>query len=338
METRVLGGTGIPVSVLGFGAMNLGAWGGTGQAEADRLVGQALDAGVTLFDTADVYSSGESEQLLGKALGSRRDEVVLATKGRNSADGDPLTGGASRRWLYKAVENSLRRLGTDYIDLYQVHRPDWATDHGETLAALTDLQREGKIRSFGSSTYPAHAIVEAQWIARDRSLSRFTTEQVAYSIFDRSVEADVFPVAQKYRMGILVWSPLSNGWLAGAVTREQPDTHRSRLTGGFDLSTPESLRKLDVLDALREIADELSLSLAELSLAFATSHPAVSTVLIGPRTEQHLQHNLKAATITLDDSVLDRIDQLVTPGTDIAPTDRYPVHPPQITDPRLRRR
>ncbi|RMB87035.1 aldo/keto reductase [Streptomyces shenzhenensis] len=338
METRILGGTGLPVSVFGFGAMNLGTWGGTDQADADRLVGQALDAGITLFDTADIYSFGESEQLLGKALGARRDDIVLATKGRNSVGDDPLTGGASRRWLYKAVENSLRRLGTDYIDLYQVHRPDWATDHDETLAALTDLQREGKIRSFGSSTYPAHAVVEAQWIARDLSLTRFTTEQVAYSVFDRCVEADIFPVAQKYRIGILIWSPLANGWLAGAVKRGHADTHRSKLGGGFDLSTPESQRKLDVVDSLQEIADELGISLAELSLAFVKSHPAVTTVLVGPRTEHHLQQNLRSADLTLDDSVLDRIDQLVAPGTDIAPADRFPVVPPQITETRLRRR
>src|SRR5689334_7366155 len=230
MEQRTLGGTGLPVSVLGFGAMNLGAWGKVDQEAANSLASAALDAGITLFDTADTYSRGESETLLGKALGSRRKDIVLATKGRNPMGDGPLSGGASRRWIYQAVEASLTRLGTDYIDLYQIHRPDWATDLDETLGALTDLQREGKIRYFGSSTFPAHSIVEGQWIAKERGLSRFTSEQVAYSIFQRAVEADVLPLAQKYRMGILIWSPLANGWLAGSVKRDQQvNTQRANL-------------------------------------------------------------------------------------------------------------
>jgi aryl-alcohol dehydrogenase-like predicted oxidoreductase len=340
MEQRILGATGMSVSVLGFGAMNLGAWGRVDQAAADRLVGEALEAGITLFDTADLYSFGESETLLGKALGARRDDVVLATKGRNPLSDNPLHGGASRRWLYRAVEGSLTRLGTDYIDLYQVHRPDWDTDLDETLGALTDLQREGKIRAFGSSTFPAHTIVEGQWIAKERGLSRFTTEQVSYSIFQRAVEADVLPLAQKYRMGILIWSPLANGWLAGTVKRDQVvDTPRANLaTNEFDLSSPTAQRKLDIVDGLREIAADLGISLPELALAFVKSHPAVSTVLIGPRTPEHLQQNLRAADITLDDATLDRIDALTQPGTDVAPQDRYEIPVPAIADPRLRRR
>ncbi|GAA2848514.1 aldo/keto reductase [Pseudonocardia halophobica] len=339
MEQRILGGTGVSVSVLGFGAMNLGAWGNVDQAGADTLVGEALDAGVNLFDTADIYSFGESETLLGKALGSRRDKIVLATKGRNSIEEDPLHGGASRRWIVRAVEDSLRRLGTDYIDLYQIHRPDWATDQDETLSALTDLQRAGKILSFGSSTFPAHTIVQGQWIAKENGLSRYTTEQVTYSIFSRAIEADVLPLAQQYKLGILVWSPLANGWLAGTVRRDQPITaHRSNLAGAdFDLSVPENARKLDIVDELRKIADDLGISLPELGLAFAKSHPAVSTVLIGPRTVEHLRQNLRSAEIVLDTETLDRIDAIVEPGTDVSPRDRYPVLPPNVTDPRLRR-
>ncbi|WP_152351866.1 aldo/keto reductase [Brachybacterium subflavum] len=340
MEQRTLGRTGMNVSVLGFGAMNLGAWGGVGQAEADRLIHGALDAGITLFDTADVYSAGESEELLGKALGSHRDEIVLATKFRNTTSQGPLAGGASRRYIRKAVEGSLRRLGTDRIDLYQVHRPDWDTDIEETLSALTDLQREGKIIDFGTSTYPAHAVVEAQWVARGRGLSRPMTEQVSYSIFQRAVEADIFPVAQKHGLGILVWSPLANGWLAGKIGRDQPvDTPRAHLaTAEFDLSTPEAQHKLDVLDGLREIAGDLGISLPELALAFVKAHPAVSSVLIGPRTPEHLEQNLRAAETTLDDATLDRIDILCRPGDDIAPQDRYQVPVPAVTDPALRRR
>lgn len=340
MEQRTLGGTGITVSVLGFGAMNLGAWGGVDQDAANALVGEALDAGITLFDTADAYSFGESETLLGKALGDRRDDIVLATKFRNSFSEDPLLGGASRRYIRKAVEASLRRLGTDRIDLYQVHRPDWDTDLDETLSALTDLQREGKIINFGSSTFPAHTIVEGQWIAKERGLSRFATERVSYSIFQRAIEADVLPLAQQHNLGILIWSPLANGWLAGNIKRDQPVTaHRANLASGeFDLSTPEAQRKLDIVDGLTEIANDLGISLAELALAFVKNHPAVTTVLIGPRTPEHLAQNLKGADITLDAATLDRIDALTQPGTDVAPQDRYEVPAPAITDPRRRRR
>jgi aryl-alcohol dehydrogenase-like predicted oxidoreductase len=340
MEQRTLGGTGIKTSVLGFGAMNLGAWGGVDQDAANALVGGALDAGITLFDTAHVYSSGESETLLGKALGDRRDDVVLATKFRNGANKHPLSGGASRRYIRKAVEGSLRRLGTDRIDLYQVHRPDWDTDLDETLSALTDLQREGKIINFGSSTFPAHAIVEGQWLAKERGLSRFTTEQVSYSIFQRAIEADVLPLAQKYNLGILIWSPLANGWLTGKIERDRSvNTPRANLASGeFALSTPEARRKLDIVDGLREIAHDLGLSLAELALAFVKSHPAVSTVLIGPRTPEHLAQNLRAADITLDTATLDRIDALTTPGADVAPQDRYAIPAPAVANPALRRR
>lgn len=340
MEQRILGDTGISTSVLGFGAMNLGSFGNVDQAGADQLVGRALDAGITLFDTADLYGFGTSEEILGKALGSHRDDIVLTTKGRHGIDGNPLHMGTSRRWITKAVDASLTRLGTDHIDIYQIHRPDWNTAHDETLGALTDLQRAGKILNFGTSGYPGHAIVEAQWAAKERGLSRFATEQVGYSIFQRAVEADVLPLTQKYGMGVLVWSPLANGWLAGNVHRGQPVTtpRAGFAPDEFKPETPEFQRKLDIVDGLRPIADDLGISLAELGLAFVKSHPAVDTVLIGPRTMDHLEQNLKAADITLDDETLDRIDALVTPGTDTAAQDRYPIPAPAIEDPRLRRR
>ncbi|MET9545603.1 aldo/keto reductase [Streptomyces sp. NPDC006627] len=339
MEQRILGGTGVAVSSLGFGAMNLGAWGGLDEAASTRLVNEALDSGITLFDTADVYSSGQSEELLGKALGRRRDQVVLATKAGNPMGEGPLRRGGSRRWLTRAVEDSLRRLGTDHIDLYQLHRPDPATDLDETLAALTDLQRAGKIGSFGSSTFFAHDIVEAQWLARDRALTRFTTEQVSYSLLARAVERDVLPVARRHRMGILVWSPLANGWLAGTVRREGPVTaRRAHLAQqAFDLDDPANRRKFDIIDALREIAADAGLTLVELALGFTLAHPAVSTVLIGPRTPEHLRHNLRAADVRLDAALLDRIDAVTEPGVDVAPRERWMISP-EMDDPRLRRR
>lgn len=340
MELRPLGRTGVQVSPLCLGAMMFGPWGNDDRADSVRIIHRALDAGINVVDTADVYSGGVSEEIVGEALKGRRDEVVLATKFFMPMGEDPNHRGGSRRWIVREVEESLRRLGTDHIDLYQVHRPDWDTDLEETLGALTDLQRAGKIRYFGSSTFPAHAVVEGQWVAKERGLSRFTTEQVSYSIFQRAVEADVLPLAQKHRMGILIWSPLANGWLAGTIKRGQPVTaHRANLAGGeFDLSTPENQRKLEIVDGLQDIATDLGLTLPELALAFVKSHPAVSTVLIGPRTTTHLEQNLRAADVTLDAATLDRIDALTRPGTDVAPQDRYEVPVPAIADPRLRRR
>jgi aryl-alcohol dehydrogenase-like predicted oxidoreductase len=215
MKRRILGGTGISVSEYALGTMMLGAWGNTDHDDCVRIVHRALDAGINFVDTADVYAAGESEEIVGKALKGRRDDVVLATKFFNSMGPDANHGGNSRRWIIRAVEDSLRRLGTDHIDLYQVHRPDPATDIDETLGALSDLVRSGKVRAVGCSTFPAEQLVEAQWTAERRGHVRLRTEQPPYSMLARGAEAAVLPTAQRYGMGVLTWGPLSAGWLSG---------------------------------------------------------------------------------------------------------------------------
>jgi len=271
--------------------MMFGSMGEPDHDAAIAIIHRALDAGINFIDTADIYSRGESETIVGKALhGGRRDDVILATKFHGPMDvpfgevGDPNRRGNSRRWIMREVEDSLRRLQTDWIDLYQVHRPDDDTDDDETLSALTDLQRQGKIRAFGSSTFPAHRIVEAQWIAERRGLSRFVTEQPPYSILVRSVEADVLPVAEQYRMGVISWSPLAGGWLTGRFRKGQevPETHRGRIRPErFDFSKPSTQRKLDAVEDLAILADEAGVSLVHLALAFVLQHPAVTAPIIG---------------------------------------------------------
>jgi aryl-alcohol dehydrogenase-like predicted oxidoreductase len=336
------------VSPLCLGAMMFGAWGEPDHDTSIRILHRALDAGINFIDTADVYSQGESEIIVGKALaGGRRDGVILATKFHGPMDvpmgqpgGDPNKRGNSRRWIVQEVDNSLRRLGTDWIDLYQVHRPDPTTDVEETLSALTDLQRAGKIRAFGCSTFPAHQVVESHWVAERRGLGRFVTEQPPYSILVRGIEADLLPVAQRYGMGVLPWSPLAGGWLSGAYRKGQdiPTSRRAeRIPGRYDLSKPENQLKLDAADALGELADKAGISLIHLALAFVLRHPAVTSPIIGPRTMQHLESQLGAVDVTLSTEVLDRIDEIVPPGTTFSPTDTgYAA--PEITNPSLRRR
>jgi aryl-alcohol dehydrogenase-like predicted oxidoreductase len=351
MEYRSLGRTGMQVSPLCLGAMMFGAWGEPDHNTSIKIIHAALDAGVNFIDTADVYSQGESEIIVGKALaGGRRDEIILATKVHGQmgvpvgapagTKGDPNRQGNSRRWIVSEVENSLRRLGTDWIDLYQVHRPDPDTDVEETLSALTDLQRQGKIRAFGSSTFPAYQMVEAQWTAERRGLARFVTEQPPYSLLVRGVEADVLPVAQEYGMGVLPWSPLAGGWLTGRYRkgRDVPESTRSsRLPQRYDLSTPENQRKLDAADALGRLADEAGLPLIHLAIAFVMQHPAVTAPIIGPRTLEHLQSQIAAVDVTLPWDLLDRIDEIVPPGVTIARFDAG-YQPPALTSPALRRR
>ncbi|NJQ02602.1 aldo/keto reductase [Streptomyces zingiberis] len=339
MLYRTLGRTGIQVSSLALGAMNFGAIGRTTQDEATALVDAALESGINLIDTADRYASGESEEMVGKAIAGRRDDLVLATKTGLPMGEERNHRGASRRRLTTALDGSLRRLGVDHVDLYQIHRWDPDTADDETLSALTDLQRAGKIRYFGSSTYPAYRVVQAQWAAREHRLSRYVTEQPSYSILQRGVETDVLPVTEEYGMGVLVWSPLASGWLSGAVRAgREITTHRSRiLPDRFDLDRPANRARLDAVERLAAVADEAGLTLIQLALGFVTAHPAVTSALIGPRTLDHLRAQLDAAGTVLTADVLDAVDAIVPPGTDLAPEEKQNT-PPALLDPSLRRR
>jgi aryl-alcohol dehydrogenase-like predicted oxidoreductase len=325
MDRRILGRTGVSVSKLCLGTMMFGAWGNRDHEESIRIIHAALDAGINFVDTADVYARGESEEIVGKALaGGRRDDVILATKFHGSMGDDPNQQGGSRRWIIREVEDSLQRLGTDWIDLYQVHRPRTDTDIEETLGALTDLVRQGKVRYIGSSTFPASQIVEAQWAARDRRLERFVTEQPPYSILARAIEADVLPTCSRHGMGVLSYSPLTGGWLSGRWRKDggqQSSTRAERLPERFDLSTPANQRKLDAVEQLAQLADETGITLIQLAIAFVLRHPAVTTPIIGPRTMEQLESQLAAADVVLDAAVLDRIDEIVPPGTTINPAD-----------------
>jgi aryl-alcohol dehydrogenase-like predicted oxidoreductase len=341
MQTRVLGSTGVRVSPLCLGAMMFGSWGNPDHEQSIRIIHRALDAGLNFIDTADVYSAGESELITGKALaGGRRDGVVLATKAHGAMGEDVNERGSSRRWLIRECENSLRRLGTDYIDLYQVHRPDSDAGIDETLGALTDLIRAGKILYAGSSTFPADRIVEAQWTAQRRGRERFVCEQPPYSILVRRIEADVLPACQRYDMGVICWGPLGSGWLSGGYRTgaELPASLRSRrLPHRFDLSLPGNQRKLEVVSKLADLADEAGLSLIQLSLAFVLNHPAVTAAIIGPRTMEHLESQLGADEVVLPADLLDRIDEIVPPGISLNPADDG-YQPPAVTDASLRRR
>jgi aryl-alcohol dehydrogenase-like predicted oxidoreductase len=340
MEHRQLGRTGVSVSKFCLGAMMFGAWGNPDHDESIRIIHTALDAGINFIDTADVYGQGESEEIVGKALaGSRRDDIILATKVHGAMGEDPNQQGNSRRWIIRAVEDSLRRLDTDWIDLYQVHRYEPGTDLEETLGALSDLVHQGKVRYLGSSTFPASAIVEAQWIARDRGLQRFVTEQPPYSILVRAIEADVLPTCARHGMGVMSYSPLTGGWLSGRWrkdTGQQSSSRAGRLPERFDLSQPANQRKLDAVEQLARLADDAGTTLIQLAIAFVLNHPAITAALIGPRTMEQLESQLAAADITLDEAVLDRIDEIVAPGTTINPADNSWANP--ALQPAARRR
>lgn len=339
MQYRTLGRTGMQVSTLALGAMNFGSIGRTTQEEATAIVDAALEAGVNLIDTADMYGRGESEEMVGKAIAGRRDDIVLATKAGMPMSDERNHQGSSRRWLVTALDDSLRRLGVDHVDLYQIHRWDPRTGDEETLSALTDLQRAGKIRYFGSSTFPAYRIVQAQWAAREHRLSRYTTEQPSYSILQRGIEADVLPVTEEYGLGVLAWSPLASGWLSGAVRAgREITTHRSAvLPQRFDLSDPANRNRLDAVEKLAVIADRAGLTMIQLALGFVTAHPGVTSALIGPRTLDHLRSQLAAADTVLPADVLDAIDEIVAPGVDLAAHEKFDT-PPALLDPALRRR
>ncbi len=339
---RKLGSTGVSVSPLCLGAMMFGAWGNTDHDDSIRIIHAALDAGINFIDTADVYSRGESEEIVGKALaGGRRDSVVLATKVHGTMGDDPNEFGNSRRWIVKEVENSLRRLSTDWIDLYQIHRPEPDTDIDETLAALSDLVHAGKVRYIGSSTFPAHMIVQAQWAAQRRGRERFVCEQPPYSMLIRRAEADVLPVCREYGMGVIPWSPLAGGWLSGRYRKggDSPgDSRRAQmLPSRYDMSIPANQAKLEAADALAALAEDAGMSLIEMALAFVVNHPAVTAAIIGPRTMEHLESQLSAMRRTLSADVLDRIDEIVPPGTNVNQNDTG-WDPPWLSDPAQRRR
>ncbi|MEW2128067.1 aldo/keto reductase [Streptomyces sp. NPDC007259] len=340
-QYRDFGRTGVKVSPLCLGTMMFGARGNPDHDDSVRIIHHALDAGINFVDTADVYSAGESETIVGKALaGGRRDNVVLATKFHGSLGTDPNEQGNSRRWIIREVENSLRRLGTDWIDLYQVHRPEPGTDFDETLGALSDLVHQGKIRYIGTSTFEPSAIVEGQWTAERRGRERVVAEQPPYSILARGIEREVLPTARRYGLGVLSWSPLAGGWLSGRYRKgaARPDSSRAaRQPERFDIASPENAAKLDAAEALAQLADEAGLTLVQLALAFVLEHPAVTSAIIGPRTLEQLTSQLGADRVRLSRDVLDRIDKIVPPGTNLSSRDAG-YHPADLTDPALRRR
>jgi aryl-alcohol dehydrogenase-like predicted oxidoreductase len=327
------------VSAYCLGAMMFGVAGNPDHDDCIRIVHAALDSGINFIDTADMYSTGESEEIVGKALKGRREDVILATKGHFSMGDGPNRRGNSRRWITTAVENSLTRLQTDWIDLYQIHRPDPSTEIEETLSVLSDLVSQGKLRAFGSSTFPAERIIEAQWVAERRALKRFRTEQSPYSLLARGIETSVLPICQQYGIGVLTWSPLAGGFLSGSYRKGEPidlTTGRPALQPHwFDPDIPENARKLEIVEQLIALATDVGCSLRELALAFPISHPAVTSVIIGPRTMQQLEQLLAGSSLALDDHTLDRVDEIVPPGT-----THHTVawRPPELNDPNLRRR
>ncbi|PYI64847.1 aldo/keto reductase [Arthrobacter livingstonensis] len=333
MEYRTLGRTGIKVSPYALGAMMFGAAGNPDHDDSIRIIHKALDAGINFIDTADVYSNGESEEIVGKALEGRREDVVLATKLGRPMGADPNRQGNSRRWIMKAVEDSLRRLKTDYIDLYQIHRPDPATDIEETLSALSELVRSGKVRAVGSSSMPASDMVEAQWVSERRSLERFRTEQPNYSILNRGIENEVLPVAERFGMGVLVWSPLAQGLLTGRVRKGQ--SNDLRRTSRFRHLSDE--RRIDTVERIIPIAEDAGMKLTHLAMAFVIAHPGVTSAIAGPRTMEQLDDLLAGSEVSLSDEILDRIDAVVAPGTDVGALDMAYKAPAILSAP-LRRR
>jgi aryl-alcohol dehydrogenase (NADP+) len=336
MQYRTLGRTGIKVSPYCLGAMMFGKMANADHDECVRMIHKAFDFGINFIDTADRYSAGDSEEIVGKALKGRRDRIVLATKVHGPMGDDPNMQGNSRRWITRAVEDSLRRLQTDYIDLYQIHRPAPDTDIEETLSVLTDLMRQGKVRAIGASTFPASDIVEAQWVAERRGLARFRTEQPPYSILNRSIEREVLPACQHYGMGVMAWSPLAKGMLTGKYRKgeQQPNSLRVKYL-------PKAMsdeKSLDKVEQLIPLAQSAGMSLIHMALAFVVAHPALTSAIIGPRTPEQLDGLLAGAEVTLSDDLLDRIDEIVPPGVDVAPLEGAAYLPLSITQASLRRR
>ena len=340
MEYRYLGRTGVRVSSLCLGAGMFGAWGNADVGACIRMIHTAIDAGINFFDTSDAYSEGESEEILGKAIADRRENLVIATKVFSPVGPDINNRGSSRRWITEEVENSMRRLGVDYIDLYQMHKPDPMTDIDETLGVLSDLIHQGKVRYVGTSSFMASQIVEAQWTAKERGRERFVTEQPPYSMLVRAVETEVLPTCQKYGLGVMCWSPAAGGWLSGKwhLGVDELTKQRSHVTPSrYDLTVPHNQRKLEATRRLAGVAADAGMTLPQMAIAFVRQHPAVTAAIIGPYIPEHLDEYLAGAEFTLDDAILDRIDQIVTPGTNFSWTDAG-FRPSSITDPRARRR
>jgi aryl-alcohol dehydrogenase-like predicted oxidoreductase len=345
MDYRPLGRTGVSVSQLCLGAMMFGPAGNPDHDDAIRIIHRGLDAGINFIDTADAYSQGESEVIVGKALADgRRESVVLATKFGMPFGEDPNHRGASRRWITEAVEGSLRRLGTDWIDLYQVHVPDPKTDIEETLGALSDLVHAGKIRAFGASKVPASEIVEARWSADRRGHERFRTEQPPYSMLVRAIEFDVLPTCLRHGIGVMTYSPLAGGWLSGKYRKGQlvsgpgSAARGQRFPGVYDSTNPANAAKLDAADALAALAEETGITLIQMAIAFVTRHPAVTCAIIGPRTIEHLDTYLAADGIDLSSELLDRIDEVVPPGVTINVADNMWNHSTTALHAAFRRR
>jgi aryl-alcohol dehydrogenase-like predicted oxidoreductase len=339
MNYRTLGRTGIEVSTYCLGTMMFGGAGNPDHDDCSRIIHAALDKGINFVDTADVYSGGESEEIVGQALKGRRDDIVLATKVYFQMGEGRNRGGNSRRWIVAEIEQSLRRLQTDWIDLYQIHHPDPATDIEETLSALTDLVHQGKIRAFGCSSFPAEEIVEAYWVADRRGLLRFRTEQPPYSLIARGIETSVLPTCARLGMGVLTWSPLAWGFLSGRHRKDRVDHSAGRaamVPHRFDPNLPANAAKYEAVEQFAELAEGIGCSLPQLAVAFTMAHPAVTSVIIGPRTMQQLESLLSGAALTLDDKILDRIDEIVPPGTNLNPDEVWV--PPAVSDPALRRR
>jgi aryl-alcohol dehydrogenase-like predicted oxidoreductase len=337
LPTRPLGRTGVQVSCLALGTLTFGGWGNRDPQESIRIIHAALDAGINMIDTADFYALGEAEEIVGRALaGGRRDDVVLATKVTFPMGDDVNRRGSSRRWIMREVENSLRRLRTDWIDVYQIHRFDPETDLDETLGALTDLVRAGKVRYLGSSAFPPETIVEAQWVAERRSRERFICEQTPYSLLVRGVEAHVLPTCARYGMGTVTYGPLAAGWLTGQKDPGAPIDDAPRGEHIHDASRPAHQRKREAVRALTELAKEAGIGIVDLALAFVIRHPAVTAAIVGPSTIEHLQASLNAVSVHLDNAILDRIDEVVPPGTNVDPADEGWANP--ALDPQARRR
>lgn len=321
-----------------------GAWGNPDEGECAAMVDRALDAGINFLDTADVYGQGESEEIVGRAIKGRRDDLVIATKCHQQMGTERNTRGGSRRWIVRAIEDSLRRLGTDRIDLFQIHRFPWGTDLDETLGALSDLVHQGKVIHLGSSTFPAERIVEAQWVAERRNRERFVCEQPQYSIFARSIEESVLPTCQRYGMGVIPWSPLSGGWLTGKYQRGEAAPAGARFSGGTGPGYGRAVdqdrdadARFDLVEALEVIAGEAGLTMTQLALGFVDAHPAVTSTIIGPKTPGQLDDLLGAADVVLDAATLDAVDKVVRPCTD-APGVMHRNGNPVHADASLRRR